>query len=220
VTKTLASSFWRMRGWFQAVWCAVSVDHICPGVSTLVLRTVTDGNVWRPYLLPHAVLQPQLGRVLSFSSVTWTLWRFCSSSTTLFAAFCLTLPSKSISSVLQPSLIGPNSVERSCWTMLGSSQKIVNPNKTVEISSPQMPHLPCIVVMYLCISLSPLFSLQTCPSIKHYNLQSPLCNHEPYTLHHNKLGRLSYHMAEAQSGHRPTGIRSQAPGTLDCNKWQ
>jgi hypothetical protein len=29
------------------------------GVSTLVLKTVTNGNVGGPYLLPHAVLQSQ-----------------------------------------------------------------------------------------------------------------------------------------------------------------
>lgn len=53
-----------MLGWFQAVRWGVSADHKCPGVSALVLRTVTDGDVGWPYLLPHAVLQPQLGTVL------------------------------------------------------------------------------------------------------------------------------------------------------------
>jgi hypothetical protein len=75
---------------------------------------VTDGNVGGPYLLPHAVLQSLLGTGLDFSRVTKNSWRFCSSRTTSFAAFLLMLSSKSISSVLQPSLSGPNSVERLC----------------------------------------------------------------------------------------------------------
>ena len=96
--------------------CAVSVDHKCLGVSTLVLRGggVTDRDVGGPYFRPHAVLQSQLGAGLDFSRVTKNSWRFCSSRTTSFAAFVLMLSSKSISSVLQPSLSGPYSVERSC----------------------------------------------------------------------------------------------------------
>jgi transposase-like protein len=48
-------------------------------------------------------------------------------------AFLLTLSSKGISSFLQQLLIGPNSVEMSCWNVLSSSQKIGGPNKTAEI---------------------------------------------------------------------------------------
>jgi hypothetical protein len=40
--------------------CAATADHQCLGVSTQVLKPVTDGDVGRPYLLPHAVLQSQL----------------------------------------------------------------------------------------------------------------------------------------------------------------
>jgi len=43
VTKMLVSSFGRMWGWFEAMLCAVSADHQCPGVSTQVLKQVTDG---------------------------------------------------------------------------------------------------------------------------------------------------------------------------------
>ena len=68
----VGSSFGRMWGWFQALWWAVIADNKYLGVSTLVLKTVTDGDVGRPYLLPHAVLQYQLGTVLGFSRVTWT----------------------------------------------------------------------------------------------------------------------------------------------------
>jgi hypothetical protein len=89
----------------------------CGSQMSWCVGTSVKGGYWwrclRPYLLPYAVLQRQLGMVLCFSRVTWTLWRFCSSRTSS-AAFLLTLSSKSISSVLQPSLIGPNSVERSC----------------------------------------------------------------------------------------------------------
>jgi len=38
-------------------------------------------------------------------------------------------------------------------------------------------------------------------SMKYYNLQSPLYTQEPYTLHHNKHDRLSYHTAAAHSCH-------------------
>jgi hypothetical protein len=55
VTTMLASSFGRMWGWLAAM-CAVSADHKCLGVSTLVLKTVTDGDVGGPYLLLNAVL--------------------------------------------------------------------------------------------------------------------------------------------------------------------
>jgi hypothetical protein len=60
----LASSSWMMWGSFQKVWWAVSEDNKCSGASTLVLRTVTDGDVVGPYLLPHALPQPQFGTVL------------------------------------------------------------------------------------------------------------------------------------------------------------
>ena len=45
----------------------------------------------------------------------------------------LTLSGKGIISVLQPSLIGPDSVEVMLHYVPGSSQKIGGPNKTVEI---------------------------------------------------------------------------------------
>jgi len=71
--------------------------------------------------------------LLAFSKVTWNLWRFCSSRTTTLTAFLLTLSSKSISSVQQPSLIEPDSVEFMLHYVPGSSQKIGGPKKTVEI---------------------------------------------------------------------------------------
>jgi hypothetical protein len=40
VTMMFASSFGRMWGWFQAMWCAISADHKCLRMSTLVLKTV------------------------------------------------------------------------------------------------------------------------------------------------------------------------------------
>jgi len=52
------------------MWCAVSADHKCLGLSTLVLRTVADGHVGGPYVLPHAVLPSHLDTVLGFSRVT------------------------------------------------------------------------------------------------------------------------------------------------------
>jgi hypothetical protein len=111
----MMSSFGKIWGGsFRAMMCAQSADHKCIGVSKLVVRGVTDGDVGGPNLLPHAVLQSQLGMGLDFSRLTKNSWRFCSSRTTSFAAFLLMLPSKSISSVLQPSLSGPNFVERSC----------------------------------------------------------------------------------------------------------
>jgi len=65
------------------------------------------------------------------TSITHGAWfqqsRFCSSRTTSFAAFLLTLSCKTISLLLQTSLIG-------LWNcVLGSSQKIGGPNKPVEI---------------------------------------------------------------------------------------
>jgi len=54
---------------------------------------------------------------------------------TSFISILLILSSKNICSVLQTLLIGPNSEERSCWTM---SQKIVGPNKTVEINDSKL----------------------------------------------------------------------------------
>jgi len=113
VTTMLAFSFGSMWGSFQAMWCAVSADNKCLGVSMVVLKTVTDGYVGGVYLLPHDVLQSQLGTVLGFSRVTWTSWRFYSSRTS-FAAFLLTLSSKSITSVQEPSRSGQNSVEGLC----------------------------------------------------------------------------------------------------------
>ena len=122
-------------GLLQTVWCAVSADHKCPYASTVVLKPFTNDDMWGPYLLSVAPLQLQLGTVLVFSRVTWCLHKFYSSLTTSFISILLTLSSKSIFSVLQPLLIGPNSEERSCWTM---SQKIVGPNKTVEINDSKL----------------------------------------------------------------------------------
>ena len=48
-----------------------------------------------------------------FSRVTWTSWRFCSSRTS-FAAFLLTLSTKSLSSVLQLPPSWPDAEERLC----------------------------------------------------------------------------------------------------------
>jgi hypothetical protein len=56
-------------------------------------RTVTDGDVGRWYLLPHALLLRQSGTVHAFSTVFSTSW-FCSSHTTSFAALLLILPNK------------------------------------------------------------------------------------------------------------------------------
>jgi hypothetical protein len=112
MTRMLASSFGRMWGWFETM-CAVSADHRCLGVSTLVLKTVTDGDVGGPYLLPRAVLQSQLATGLGFSRVTKNSWRFCFSRTTSFTAFLLMLSSKSISSVLQPSQWA-----KLCWEVM------------------------------------------------------------------------------------------------------
>ena len=42
-------SFGSMWGLFQALWCAVFADNKYLVVSTLVLKTVTDGDVGRPY---------------------------------------------------------------------------------------------------------------------------------------------------------------------------
>jgi len=64
VTTMLASSFGGMWGWFQAIWCAVSANHKCLGVSKLVLKTVTDADVGGPYLFPKAVLHSPLSTVL------------------------------------------------------------------------------------------------------------------------------------------------------------
>ena len=50
--------------------CAVSSDHKCAGASNLVLMTVTDGHVSGPYLLPQAVIRPQLGKALVFIRLT------------------------------------------------------------------------------------------------------------------------------------------------------
>ena len=49
---------------------------------------------------------------------------------------------------------------------------------------------------------------------KYYNLQSPLYNQEPYTVHQNRLGKLSYHMAAAHSVHCQTAIKPQAPAKM------
>jgi len=139
VTTALASSFWRMWGWFQAAWCAVNADHICPFASTLVLRSLLVGDVWGPCLLRNAVFRPQLCTELGIYRVNWTLWGFCFSRTTSFNAFMLTLSSKNISSVLQPLLIEPSSVERSCWTMccedLRNSAYLTRPSKSTKASS-------------------------------------------------------------------------------------
>jgi len=66
----LASSFESMWGTFQAMWCAVIADNKCLGMSMVVLKTVTDGDVGGVYLLPHAVLQSQLDMVVGFCRVT------------------------------------------------------------------------------------------------------------------------------------------------------
>jgi hypothetical protein len=99
-------TFWTIWGWFLSVWCAVSADHKCPSASILLDGTVTDGDVWGPYLIPHAVLQPQLRTALGFSRVTSTLRSFFYSRTSL-AAFLPTPSSKSITLGLQPWLIWP-----------------------------------------------------------------------------------------------------------------
>ena len=109
VTIILAYSFGSTWGWFQAMWCAVSADHKCLGVSTPLSQRVTDNDVGRPYLLPHAVLQSQLYTVLDFSRVTWTLWRFCSSRTTSFAhdvSVTITQWAKICRGVMLPSATG------------------------------------------------------------------------------------------------------------------
>jgi hypothetical protein len=113
-TPTSASSFLRMWAYFQTVRCVVSAGHKCPGASTLIVRTVNDDGVRGLHLLPHALLPRQSGTVHGFGRVTSSLWRFCSSHTTSFAAFLLTLSNKNNSLAPQPSLIGPIYVERSC----------------------------------------------------------------------------------------------------------
>ena len=103
------------------------------------VKASADGDVWGSYLLPHVMLQLQLCMLLCFSRVIWTLWNLCSSRTTPFTAFLLTLSSKSISLVLQQSLIGPNSVDRSCWTLcwaaLRKSAVLTRPSKMTRASS-------------------------------------------------------------------------------------
>jgi len=78
VNTTLAYSFRMMWGWFRAVWCAVGVVHKCLGAPTRVLRTNTDGDVWGPSLLPHAVLQSQLGTVLGLVRLLYVQFDYVS----------------------------------------------------------------------------------------------------------------------------------------------
>jgi len=134
-----ASSFWKLWCWIQTVYFAASADHKCSDSSAIVLRSFTHCDIWGPYLLPYAMLQRQLLTVLVFNSGIWTLCKFCTSRTNTFTAFLLTLSSKSFSTFLQPSLVGPRYVERLCWTIcwanIGKLAVLTKPPKSTRVGS-------------------------------------------------------------------------------------
>ena len=70
LTMSLVSSLWRMWDFFAVVWCAVSAGVGCSGVSKLIARMVTDGDVGEALLLPFPLLPRQSGKVHGFSRVT------------------------------------------------------------------------------------------------------------------------------------------------------
>ena len=127
--------FLTMWDWIQREWCAVNADHKCPGASTLVFRSFNDGDIWGPYLLPHAVHLLQLVTVLDFSTVTWSLWKFYSSSTT-YVIVHRDLPN-TIQQEHQFCSATIRELAKLCRDIMldyvpGSSQKIFGPKKTVE----------------------------------------------------------------------------------------
>ena len=88
---------------------------------------------------PECRVSTSIMRGIRDLKLTWILWGICFSRTTSFTAFLLTLSSKNISSVLQPLLIEPTSVERSCWTMccadLRNSAFLTRPSKSTKTCS-------------------------------------------------------------------------------------